>query len=981
MCIKSDKGLKIKQVYFNTLVLIACLVKNGSSKVFALKPGEGAKKGIIKPMQTIVCLDIETTGLDPESDAIIEIGAVKFKGNRVEAEYSTLVNPRRPINQFITNLTGITNAMVMNAPLLSDVLREFVDFVGDAPILGQNIGFDLSFFYKVGMLKQNPAIDTYELASVLLPTASRYSLSALATRLGVVQQNAHRALDDARVTMEVYHKLCEILKELPVELVAEIIHQAEDRRWAGEIAFRNALLEHSHSGLLSRRLLEKGDDSLFTFSKASPSAPLEAHETLHLLDVEALAGTLEPGGEFSRHIPGFEHRSQQVQVLKSVAEAFNKGNHLMVEAGTGTGKSLAYLIPAAQWAQKNGERVVISTNTIALQDQLINKDIPDLIQALGLDLHAAVLKGRGNYLCPRKLKALRKRGPNSIDELRVFAKILVWLNQGGSGDRTEINLNGPVERMIWSTLSAEDENCRLEKCQREMGGRCPFYKARMAAESAHILIVNHALLLADAATENRVLPSYNYLIVDEAHHMESATTDAMAFRLYTTDIKRMIRELGDHQHGLLGRVWAIAQDHLRPSDLAQLGVTIEKTTDHALRFDSHMNQYFKALDFVLEEMREGRPIGTYPQQVRVVPSLRSLPMWFDVESSWDLAHDELRKLTLHLKAMREALHGIESSENEDAEDLMGALGNMSQTISEMGEQIEQLTMTPNDETIYWVELDPLQGRLALQSAPLHIGSLMEKHLWHDKASVVLTSATLTTHGEFDYLKHRLNAEDADEMIVGSPFDYENAVMIYLPHDIPEPSDNYGHQKMTEDAIVRLARVTGGRMLVLFTSYAQLRKTSQAISSALSKLDITVFEQGEGASASALLDSFKESERAVLLGTRAFWEGVDVPGEALSALVIVKLPFDVPSDPIIAARSESFESPFGEYMIPEAILRFRQGFGRLIRTQSDRGIVVLLDKRVISKNYGRMFLESLPQCHVQQSSIAHLPEHAARWLGK
>lgn len=936
--------------------------------------------GIIMPMQTIVCLDIETTGLDPDNDAIIEIGAVKFKGNRVEAEYQTLLNPRRPINQFITNLTSITNAMVMNAPLLSDVLREFVDFAGDAPILGQNIGFDLSFFYKVGALKQNQAIDTYELASVLLPNASRYNLGALATRLGVVQQNAHRALDDARVTMEVYHKLCTLLDDLPGELIAEILRAAEGKNWSGELPFKNALLAQSHSGLLRRDMLEKSSEKRFTFSKAEPAIPLEPVDRLNLLDIEALASTLEPGGDFSRHIASFEHRSQQVQVLKSVAEAFNRGNHLMVEAGTGTGKSLAYLIPAARWAMQNGERVVISTNTIALQDQLINKDLPDLIQALDIDLRAAVLKGRGNYLCPRKLKTLRRQGPETIEELRVLAKILVWLNQGGSGDRAEINLNGGIERMIWAKLSAEDDRCRLENCLREMGGRCPFYKARMAAESSHILIVNHALLLADAATENRVLPAYNYLIIDEAHHMEAATTDAMAFRLYTTDIKRLMRELGDHQHGLLGRAWALAQDQLRPSDLAQLGATIEKTTDYTLRFESAMNQYFKALDFVLEEVREGRPLGTYPQQLRVVPSLRSLPMWFDVESAWDMGHDTLNKLILHLKAIREMMHSVEASEDEDTEDLMGTLGNISQTLSEIGEKLEQLTMTPDNDQIYWVELDPLQGRLALQSAPLHIGALMEKHLWHEKASVVLTSATLTTHGDFDYIKRRLNAQDADELTVDSPFDYEHAVMIYLPTDIPEPNDSYGHQKITEDAIIRLARVTGGRMLVLFTSYAQLRKTSQTISPALSKLDISVFEQGEGASASSLLDSFKESERAVLLGTRAFWEGVDVPGEALSALVIVKLPFDVPSDPIIAARAESFENPFAEYNLPEAILRFRQGFGRLIRTQSDRGIVLLLDKRVISKQYGRLFMESLPNCHIQRSSIANLPEHAARWLG-
>ena len=942
-------------------------------------PGTG-KEGIIKLMQTIVCLDIETTGLSPDNDSIIEIGAIKFSGTRVIAEYETLINPSRPINQYISNLTGISNAMVMNAPMLSDKLREFVDFVGDAPILGQNVGFDLSFFHKVGALKQNQAIDTYELASVLLPTAPRYALSALASHLGVVQQNVHRALADARATMDVYHKLMDILHTLPDELIVEIVSQSEKLGWAGELPFKAVLKERMEDRPYEIYKAQKATDKLFSFAKATPAIPLEPVQFLKPLDVEELASTLEPGGAFSRHNLDFEHRSQQVQVLKSVAEALNKGNHLMVEAGTGTGKSLAYLIPAAQWALQNGERVVVSTNTIALQDQLINKDLPDLIEALDSDLRTAVLKGRSNYLCPRKLNALRKRGPENADELRILAKILVWLHQGGSGDRAEINLNGPIERMIWARLSAEDENCRIETCLRQMGGRCPFYKARMEAESAHILVVNHALLLADAATENRVLPAYNYLIIDEAHHIEAATTDAMAFRLYAHDIKRLVRELGSHEHGLLGRAWALAQDGLRPSDLAQLSVTIGKITDIAVRFDTYMSQYFKALDYVLEELRDGRPLGTYPQQVRILPSLRALPMWFEVEVAWDDAHTALNSLTSHLKVIREILHSINSNDDEDAEDLMGALGTMSQTIAEIGEKLEQLTMTPDDNQIYWVELDPLQGRLTLQSAPLHIGTLMEKHLWHEKASVILTSATLTTHGEFDYLKRRLNAQDADEMTIDSPFDYEHAVMIYLPTDIPEPNDSYGHQKITEDTIIRLARVTGGRMLVLFTSYAQLRKTSQSISPALAKLDISVFEQGEGASASALLESFKESDRAVLLGTRAFWEGVDVPGEALSALVIVKLPFDVPSDPIIAARAESFENPFAEYNLPEAILRFRQGFGRLIRTQSDRGVVVMLDKRLVSKQYGRLFMESLPNCHIQCSSIANLPEHASKWLG-
>ena len=931
-------------------------------------------------MPVIVSLDIETTGLDSKNDSVIEIGAVKFNENRVLDEFSTLINPRKPINSFITNLTSITNAMVMNAPLLADAFPKLDSFIGDHPILGQNVGFDISFFQKFGAFKQNPVIDTYEMAAVLLPSAPRYGLGSLSQQLGVILSDAHRAVNDARATMGVYNKLYEKLAELPIDLIAELVQQSQGLGWAAELPFRWVLQDLIKQGIQPKRLLDKDGGLLFEFGKPARANPLEPDAELTRIDVDELAAVLEPGGVFSKKIEGFEHRSQQVDMLRAVANAFNEGQHLMVEAGTGTGKSLAYLIPAADWALTNKERVVISTNTIALQDQLIQKDIPDLVEATGMDIRAAVLKGRGNYLCPRRFNAMRRRKPENLDELRVVGKILVWLQSSQSGDRSELNLNGMPERLIWSRISAEDEGCRLENCLKHTGGRCPFYKARMAAESAHILVVNHALLLADAATENRVLPAYNYLVIDEAHHLEDATTDAMAYRLRAQDVNRMVRDLGSHEQGLLGRLLSTASGILKPSDLAELNKLIGEATDRAFRFDTEMTAYFRALDNLLLELREGKPLGTYPQQTRILSAVRTMPAWLDVEVSWEQAAIDLDALLRIIRQIREGLRGMEAAESENAEDLLGTLAMFSQNLVEIREKVESLTMDPQLDQIYWVELDPLQGRLTLQIAPLHIGSLMEKYLWHEKASVILTSATLTTHGEFDYLRRRLNGEDADELTVGSPFDYEHSALVYLPTDIVEPNDSYGHQRTIDETVIRLAVASGGRMLVLFTSYAQLQKTSKAIQQPLAKHDITVFEQGEGASATALLDTFKDTPRAVLLGTRAFWEGVDVPGEALSVLVIAKLPFGVPSDPIIAARSESFDDPFNEYNLPEAILRFRQGFGRLIRTQTDRGVVVILDKRVTAKPYGKLFMESLPQCTVVQGSIANLPEKAARWLG-
>lgn len=933
-------------------------------------------------MPSIVALDIETTGLDPQADAITEIGAVRFNGKRVEAEWSTLVNPQRPIPPFVTQLTGITNEMVRNAPTLRSVLPDLVEFVGDAPVLGHNVRFDLSFLQRSGILAINDVLDTYELAAVLLPTASRYNLGALGQSLGILLPATHRALDDARVTHAVFMQMYEKALALPLELVAEFVRLSEPFDWGAGWIFSQILRARARQPVQARQgrgVIPGLAGPLFGDEAGEMPAPLEPRRDLLALDPDEVASVLEYGGPFARYFPGFEHRPQQVDMLRAITTAFSQGYHLMVEAGTGIGKSFAYLVPAAYWALQNNSRVVISTNTINLQEQLVKKDIPDLCNALGMDLRVAVLKGRNNYLCPRRLEIMRQRGPENADEMRVLAKVLVWLQESQSGDRSEINLNGPAERDVWGRLSAEDEGCKSEMCLKRTGGTCPFYRSRLAAASAHLLVVNHALLLADAATGNRVLPEYNYLVVDEAHHLEAATTSAMSFRATEGDVARLLRELGSSSSGVLGRFTTITRQALRPSDFATLDQYVQRATDLAFRLDHHNRQFYDAIDQFLAEQRDGRPASTYAQQERILPSTRTQPSWTEVEVSWDQCQDTLTLLLTILEQIFQAGGQLLQDGLEELEDVQGAMSNIYRRLAEITANLTAMVGKPEVDRIYWVEIQPNGNRLSLQVAPLHIGPLMEQYLWHQKNSVVITSATLTANGEFDYLRNRLNADEADELTVGSPFDYETAALLYLVNDIPEPSDVNGHQRAVEAGLVRLAKATGGRMLVLFTSYAQLRRTSQVIGPPLADAGISVYEQGDGASANTLLETFRETERAVLLGTRSFWEGVDVAGEALSVLAIVKLPFDVPSDPIVAARSETFEDPFNEYSLPEAILRFRQGFGRLIRTQTDRGVVAILDKRVITKRYGRAFLESLPECTVKQGPLADLPKTAAQWL--
>lgn len=933
-------------------------------------------------MPSIVALDIESTGLDPEGDAILEIGAVKFDGKRVEAEWSTLINPGRRVPPFITQLTGITDNMVRSAPGIRDVVNDLAAFAGDAPILGQRIAFDLSFLRRHGLFQFNDVIDTYDVAAVMMPRAGRYNLGALGQQLNILFPATHRALDDARVTQAVYAQLYEFIREMPIELLSEIARLGEEQAWHGEWPFRQALRQRASEAVGIGRDTWVGRGPIYTRAAPNHIRPRQSElPEPKALDSEEVAALLQHGGVFSQKFDEFEQRPQQVEMLSAVTDALSIGKHLLVEAGTGTGKSLAYLLPAAMFALKNDSRVVISTNTINLQDQLIHKDIPAVQAAIGAEVSAAVLKGRNNYLCPRRLVALRRRGPESADELRVLAKVLVWLQDSENGDRGEINLNGTGERAVWSRISAADENCTTDTCVRRMAGICPFHRAYEAAQGAHLVVVNHALLLSDVATGSRILPDYQYLIIDEAHHIEAATTSALSYRLTQSETERIMRELGGTKSGQLGRLGVVGQNVLDSTRYGGLLVLIEQATTHAVQFQNKMTQVFVEVGKFLEEMREGRPVPDHTQQERIIESTRLQPDWVFVEVATLKALEELDPLLGALESINKGMHEIAATGQDEVEDLVSNIGISYRNLTELKKQVDAFVFHPNPETVYWVEINPQrQHQISLQVAPLHVGDLMEKHIWHKKSSVILTSATLTAAGEFDYIKRRLNAQDADELALGSPFDYESATLLYLVEDIAEPSERVPYQVALERGLVALAKATHGRTLALFTSYEQLRQTSKNIAAPLSQAGIQIFEQGEGASPHILLESFKASEAAVLLGTRAFWEGVDIPGDALSVLAIMRLPFEVPTDPLVAARSETFESPFYEYQVPEAILRFRQGFGRLIRTQSDRGVVAIFDKRVISKQYGSLFIDSLPQCTLKRGRMADLPRAAAQWLG-
>lgn len=927
----------------------------------------------------LVALDLETTGLDAQKDAIIEFGAVRLRDGEIVDSYSTLINPGRPIPPEITTLTGIRDEDFLPkphkpgeeaerpAPSIAQALPAIRAFVGDAVIIGHNISFDLSFLQQQGVFQNNLWIDTYDLAAVLLPRASRYSLSSLSAQLGIELTEAHRALHDARASALLYWSLWQKALTLPANLLREIVNLSQNIEWNARPFFEGAADEKTK---------HKGDFPPQT-TISMPVAPTTAKSDAQsgIPTAHTIRAILGPDGSLAHILPAYENRPQQVEMADKIIHAFENDQHLLVEAGTGIGKSLAYLTSAALWATNHQQPVVISTNTINLQDQLLDNDIPLLSAAVNFPFRTALLKGRGNYLCLRRFNIMRQQQPDDPDELRVAAKLLIWLYEGGSGDKSEINLRGPAEQAVWQHLSADADSCTTHLCEAAMHGMCPFYKARQTAESAHLIIVNHALLLADATSENHVLPDYQCLIVDEAHHFEDATTGSVSKRLDESILRRHLDDLGDPHKGLLRQLLQTLQTQVSEKEIKPF-VAFEKNVRAAITaMETHIANLFRSLHTVIYQ-----PANEPPIQLRVTPAVRERKEWEAVKSDWTIVNDFLAVMQDALARLTPALDKLRQYNLRDLDNILSQLDSITRSFSTMQAELDSFVSNPLANTIYWLNLN-YNHAVSLHTAPLHIGELVEKYMWQAKKSVVMTSATLRTKDTFDFIQERLGAGQIETLTLDSPFDYRQSTLIFIPNDIPDPNERIKYQQAVERGLIELAAALDGRTLALFTSYTQLQQTVQAIRPRLALGGITVYDQLDTNNRQALLESFKSTEKAVLLGTKSFWEGVDIPGAALSALVIAKLPFPVPNDPIIAARSEMYKDAFNEYTLPDTILRFRQGFGRLIRNQRDRGVVAIFDRRLMSKKYGTSFLEALPDCTIQYGTLDTLGETARRWVAQ
>ncbi len=939
-------------------------------------------------MQAVyVTLDVETTGLEAGTDEIIEVAAVRFRGETVEGTFQRLIKPRYSLPIKIEQLTGIQQEELESAPSFHAVAPELVRFIRTYPVIGHSVGFDLSMLAAQGLRISQPSYDTFELATLMLPNQPSYSLSALANALEIPHPQAHRALADADVTRQVFLRLLAMIDKLDDGAIDEIVRLSSKSNWTLKPLFESALRQRAQRAMATPLPSQPETAGGVEWRHLKP---LEPTGSTSQLDLDAIAAFFSPDGPLGRAFERYEARAQQVTMTENVAQTFNEGGTLVVEAGTGTGKSLAYLVPAAQYAAEQGRRVVVSTNTINLQDQLYFKDIPSLQNVIDRSVirhtdieakpfTAALLKGRGNYLCLRRFDALRRSERLAPEQAKAMIKIGLWARETKTGDRAELAL-ADKEAGVWNDVNVSIDTCTGPRCP--AFDRCFFFGARRAAEAAHVVVVNHALLLSDLKADGKVLPPYDHVIIDEAHHLEDVATDQLGWRLDQAVFLHFLDEIWSVGGarvvgGLLSELpnfWAGSSASQGDLDRAEGFAASIRPLVERVRAASY-DWWGRLREYIQRSSHD----NSYEQRVRLTTQARASRNWQTIQQSWENLMLPLADIGRGLTKLEEHIRTLEHADLTNYEELVIRLSSLANFAVDT--VIESSKLVYGDtEYIHWLAYERARDELRIHAAPLHVGELLEKQLFANKEAVILASATLSIDGSFDYVKNRLGLADApiDELQLDSPFDYEASTLMYLPEDMPEPNDRT-YQQVLEDTLVKLATATGGRMLALFTSTAALRQTYRALEEPLEEQEIVLLGQGIDGSRRSVLQRFRETPRAVLLGTSSFWEGVDVAGDALSVLVITKLPFAVPSDPVFAARSEQFDDAFNDFAVPQSILKFKQGFGRLIRSKEDRGIVAILDRRLTSKRYGRLFLDSLPAARQERGPLKDLPLVAARWL--
>lgn len=927
-----------------------------------------------------VVVDLETTGNSPKKgDKIIQFAAVVVEDGVIVEEFSSLVNPEQQIPVFIEELTGLTDELVEGAPLFSEIAPKVLSMLEGAYFVAHNVLFDLSFLQDE--LIENgyegffgPVLDTVELARILLPTADSYKLNELAIREGLDHERPHQADSDAYVTAELLIILLNRLMELPRHTLRQLLRFSGGLKSDVALLLDEIVLENESKVEMNSQTLD--------IHRGIAIRKIVKHQHHHFNGIPYPSNDESKEQYFLKAFPAYEKRIGQFEMMDTVFQSFSEKNHALIEAGTGVGKSIAYLFPAALYAKQEHERIVVSTFTIQLQSQLLAKDIPLLQKMLPFQVKTVLLKGRSHYISLAKFEQSLKEEDDNYDICLTKMQILVWLTETETGDRDELNLSsGGV--LFWNKI----KNDELTYFQPKSWNSYDFYlRARKDAEKADIIITNHSLLLSDIAAKNTIIPAYKYCVIDEGHHFEKAASKHFGDILDYKDIRILLSQFGQYEQKQLfykleqllkKKVPELEEDNLHSFELNQLYQDLI----------NEMDDFFKIVGLYARKKVKKNSINRITCRLLYEQDSKE---WQAAAVSGERFYFLLKDLMRYLHDSLDSLKGPEITLTAKEKRLLSDLSSFQKELEELKDKLKNIILSPPSEFAAWMEVDfrSLQNATKVFSQPVSTAKTMQEQFFAKMDSVILTSATLSVKNSFKYMIEALGLTDMPIVTkqIQSPFHYEEQVQLIIPNDLPEvnsvPLDEYV-AAITEH-IISIAEATKGRMLILFTAYEMLRKTYELMKESGLLEDYVIIGQGvTSGSRTRLTRNFQRFEKSILLGTNSFWEGIDIPGEDLSCLIIVRLPFSPPNDPLTDAKCELIKkrggNPFSEYSLPEAIIRFKQGFGRLIRTSRDRGLVIVFDKRLESTSYGKSFLKSIPEVPVRKTNITEIVKFIEEWL--
>lgn len=915
-----------------------------------------------------VIVDLETTGLHPNEDHIIEIGAVRINEKGERQIFQTLIDPCVTLSRRIVEITGISDEMLNGQPFIEEIMDDFISFIGDATLIAHNASFDGAFLEPfLGIFKEE-WLDTVTLAKMAFPMLESYSLPNLISYFNIECTTHHRALADALSTADLFMLMEESFRTVDKGIIAAWLHLIGDHY------------------PVYRRYFQRFDPDVFAETYLPPkSTPINRSEKdsedeespeKYIIDKDEILSCFQSENGLKKYISGYRCRESQTKMSLAVCEAFNQDSFLLAEAGTGTGKTIAYLLPSVFLSLYGKQPVIISTHTIHLQDQIMRKDIPELNNYFQGQIRSALIKGRSHYLCYRKWEYLYDNFEKS--DAMFMSRLLPWVCETTDGDVDIVNLNGR-EKREWQKLSAASENC--------LGIRCPYYhsrcfvrRARREAEKANLIVINHSLLLTDSVMSGGILPESGYLIIDEAHQLENVAESSLGKTFSFYDHNTAVNELLSVLQKLYQRISLpglyVTEDALEKLNEKQ--TFLEELMDNLRVNREKAQDGFMSLKDFMDFYSSYRSNAV--RTVRIDEKTRNFVEWYDTQTKLEnllVWYEEIRTLLNKTSAAFEAEIDSDGYENDKIR-FSVAKGNWTKNCTALSDFLKG----EDNGIVSWLEIGNERTLMPIiKTSPLTVDEAMSEVLYRHKNSIVFVSATLSVNGHFQYYRDScgidLAEKDVSELLLPSPFDYEHQAVLLAATDVPLVGtlSEYEYIERISAAIYSLTKASKGRALVLFTSHVHLREVFHRIEKPLMEHGITALAHEISGNRSTILKRMREDSHTVILGANSFWEGIDVAGENLSLLIIVRLPFWPPDIPTIAAKTDRLKkenrNSFGELSLPQAIIRFKQGFGRLLRKEDDRGIICVLDKRIYEKRYGADFVASLPVSKLYRGTIKEI----------